>query len=270
MYLPKTWKEVTVGKYIELYNLSQEDFDSLASFYVQILSILTDEDPIIFEEMNFDYFEILKNQIKFLERLPTNHPVQSINIEGTELELISFYLITLGEFIDMEAYLSDKIGNLLAMLAIVYRRFSNKNDIFTPPVVENYGSFVKHRQHLFNNQSMEDVYGIIDKYIAFRKEIFDSYLNLFNVDEPETEEEAEQNRLALIAEEEDEINLTITERHELEKAKEREKNINKWGFAAMALRLADNDLTKLPAILEMPLILTLNTLAMRKELKIQS
>ncbi len=259
MKLPKGWNDITVEQFIELSTFKLEDYDTEIDFQIQMYSCLTDEDPILFEYMEADDFNKLANEFNWMKTLPSTKPKQSIIIEQTELHLINLNNITNGEFVDAETLINEnKISNLNLFLSIMYRRMLlNNDDTFTPDVIEPYGNYIHHRAKLFDDVAISDVYGILQKYLDFRTLIFDNYEFVFtgtDGDEDITDEEK--------------TNMTRAERLEYKKAEEEEKASRKWGMMPLLMKLADYDLTKLEAIEKQSLIVSLNVLAMIKELKV--
>lgn len=270
MNIPTSWKDITVSQYLESSNLKVEDFDYIEDYYIQLFSILTDEDPTVFEDMTVEQFIQLKSKIGFLLNLPNNRPLKTITTNNITLHLVPYHSISGGEFIDLESYIrGDILDNLTKLLAVCYRRVVDAGDLFNPPRIEKYTGNNAYKQKLFDTVCIADVYGVVKEYIQFRKEVFENYSNLVNFqEEEEMDEETKALNEKILAEEAaEEENLSISEKNQLQKAKELEENRQKWGFAAMILRLAGGDITKYNEILELPLLMIMNILAMKKELK---
>ena len=63
MKVPQSWNQITVNQFIELAKLEQVEFDSLFEMQVEMLSILSDEDPDEFYDLEIDELKQLIEQI---------------------------------------------------------------------------------------------------------------------------------------------------------------------------------------------------------------
>ena len=79
MKLPKSWNDITVEQFIELRSLNNEDFDSLFSYEIECLSILTDLDVDEFDHMEKDELSKLDKQVPFIKKQPSNIFKNEIN-----------------------------------------------------------------------------------------------------------------------------------------------------------------------------------------------
>ena len=256
--IPKNWNDISVGTFIEMFSFKPDEFATENEYLVQLYSVLCDEDPTAYEEMDMELFNELKYEFEYLSKLPNKGPKTSLIIENTELHLLpELNHITFGEFIDLENLItSNQIENLPMILAIMYRRLIVNDDVFIPDVIEPYGNYISHRSKLFNDVSIADVYGVLPMYIKFRTNIFEIYSGLFDNDTDEGEEVIDISE------------MSRAEKLDYQKKLEYDKTISKWNLEIMLLKLADNDITKVEKITELGLIHCLNSLAMRKELNI--
>lgn len=173
-----------------------------------------------------------------------------IKIHDTELTLINFEALKLGQWIDLESMVSDDyIGNLHRIAACIYLQHSGGG--MYSDEWEQYGKVnIEYRSGLIDQLPAQQTIGACAKYLKFRKNLFDSY-ELFsdpfegvNVEELDDEERAIYNE---------------------EKA-EREKGAkNQW--ERLLNILAQNDSTKFDAILDHNLFLALNQATYLKSLK---
>ena len=122
-----TWKDISVGKYIDLFNIDMNNFDSVFDYKRETASIIFDIPQEEIDDMDIDDFE---DQFKFLfieddELIKINYPSiinkDSISISGTDLYFFNnFNYITLAEWIDMDFYLTnDSKNNLTKILSIL-------------------------------------------------------------------------------------------------------------------------------------------------------
>lgn len=240
--------EITIEQYLEAKKLNNDD----ENYYVELLSILMDISMDEVEEIEFDIFEDLIEQTKKLDFF-SKKPKDKLRILDEDLYLIdNFYSITLGEFIDLENLFSqDYFNNLSVILAILYRKKIIYDSPWKLDEIEPYGDYIFKRSTLFNDVILNDVYGIIPKYISFRDDLYTKYEGLFEAKEPDDEEEIDVNNLS---------------RMEMNKETERQKNVKKWGWDALVFKLAGNNPLKIDEVYKMPLIMAFNILAMTKEL----
>lgn len=233
MNLPKNWTEVKVDQFIELHNL-EESSGSLFLSQLERLAILTDQDAdeidITTDEL-VEYIRLLawtKNEPKGFRK-----EIGQKVFKGLDL--------TLGEFIDLEHYFAeDYISNLAVIASILFRRF--KRNEWGDRVLEPYTYNPKDRESEFLELPITDIYGIISEYLKFRDNVMKSYENLFTPDLPEDGEMDEED---------------IQE----------EKKESKWSWELLLFQLANEDITKVDQITDLPLIFVFNFLSMRSEMK---
>jgi len=207
-----------------------------------VLSILSDLPIEEFDEIELDELQELTKQLAWM----TSEPSKRYQHQLDELKLKPFVDITLGEFITLEAFVTDDyIKNLRNICAILYRKTST--DEWGNVITEPYKFKSTERVHLFNDYPITSVFGLIPEYLQFRQSFLDSHANLM------TE-----------SFEDDEV---IDDPEEL-KEKEQEKKASKWGWEQLIWMMCDGDLSKFDAITDTKLVLIFNFLAMRKELEI--
>jgi len=243
--LPKSWNDITVEQFIELRSLNNEDFDSLFSYEIECLSILTDIDVDEFDDMEIDELSKIVKQVTFIKKQPSNIFKNEIN----NLTYIGLNDLKLGEFIDLEYYFAnDYVKHLTYISSVLYRK--TKLSEWEEVVYEDYSFNIEKRKEQFNDLPITSVYGIIAEYIKFRENFLKVYENLFNpiFDEDELDEA-----------ELDEEDL---------KEQEAEDKINRWSWEHTLYNLANEDVTKIKDVLELNLVFAFNILGMKKELEI--
>lgn len=242
MQLPKSWNQVRVDQFIELKGLDEESFGSLFLYNLEIIGILSDTETDELDELIPDEVVDMVNSLSWLRREPAKSIKQVVN----NLTFKPFEVLTLGEFIDLEYYFSnDFVNNLTKIAAICYRKKSVDewgNEFFEP-----YKFNPVDRSGVYEECMITELYGLIGGYIEFRDGIMKSYENLFA---PEFEEDEEE----LDAED--------------KKAEQEEKVLKKWSWENVIYNLAGEDITKADQITDLPLIMVLNFLSMKHELKI--
>lgn len=250
------WSDITISQFIELSQLPKDSEDLNFQSFGVIYDIGQDE----IDELSYDEFNDLQLKLNFMSRLPTQL-VGNIQIKTTQLVLIEDLVkLSLGEWIDIENLLPDLINNLPVIAAILYRK-QILGDDFNPDVFEPYGQYIHHRSALFNESSMADIYGIIPHVLKFRTMIHTNYSGLFNNLEGEETNEVED-------EDEDFIESSIEKKERLDEEKTA-KYKSKWGWDTVVYSLAKGDITKFEAIYAMPLVMVLNFMSMKYELKLE-
>lgn len=166
-----------------------------------------------------------------------------ITLNERELHLIPFTSLTLGQFIDIEHFVSESyLENMHKIAAIIY--LSKSGGGMEEEVYENYAKInLNYRSELIQDLPAQLVVGACDKYLTFRKGFFDSY-DIFN--DPfagsNPDEMDEDERLLF----------------EKEKKLHEERAGNQW--TDLLNVLAHNDLTKFKEILSTNLFMNFNQL----------
>jgi len=243
--LPKSWNDISVEQFIELRSLNNEDFDSLFSYEIECLSILTDIDVDEFDDMEIDELSKIVKQVTFIKKQPSNIFKNEIN----NLTYIGLDNLKLGEFIDLEYYFAnDYVKHLTYISSVLYRK--TKLSEWEELIFEDYSFNIEKRKEQFNDLPITSVYGIIAEYIKYRENFLKVYENLFNpiFDEDELDDD-----------ELDEEDI---------KEQEAEDKINRWSWEHTLYNLANEDVTKIKDVLELNLVFAFNILGMKKELEI--
>jgi hypothetical protein len=252
---PKSWREVTISQFIEINLTSQKLKEDECD--IHLLSILCDTSIDELEELPYDEYVKLIDSSSFVYTTPSNYIKQVIDTEAGKLYYINnLYNITIGEYIDLEnLFTKGFIENFRLILSILYRQKDIKNSLLFPDTFEPYGNWIYHRESLFNNISVGDVFGVVQTFIDFRTNLLEQYDGLFDTGISQEEEEFD-------------VNESVIERAEKRKEEDRQKKLMKWGWDIFLLRLAQNDSTKMDSVTTMPLLQALNILSMKRELEI--
>jgi hypothetical protein len=242
MKLPKSWNEVTVNQWVELNSIDPNEFNSVFLHTLESLSILSDTDPEELEDLTPEELIDLASQVSFIKREPSNKPKQAV--KGFMLKPLD--ALTLGEFIDLEYYISQTTENFTLLLSILYKRW--KTDEWGNVVFEPYSYSLVSRKEVFNEVSINEVFGAVNNYIAYSNDFKKRYENLFNpvIEETETEELDEEDL----------------------KAEAEEKVFTKWSWEKLLYDIANEDLTKIDAVTDLPLVFVFNMLSMVEELQL--
>ncbi len=249
--LPKNWNEVTVSQYLEIKRLEQEDIESDFELFLEKLAILIDSSSSDSEINDLDVDEVIAimNSISWLSNEPFNSYKQVIN----NLSLKEINELKLGEFIDLEHFISQYQENLHIIAAILYKQ--TKKDEWGNNLEEPYIYNVYKRSELFLNQPITDILGVIDVYTSWRSSFLEANEGLFN--DPQ----------ANVIENEDQLDQDVLDDIKKENAEESERV--KWSWESTLWELSSHDMTKYDKLFDMPVVLVFNTLGMIKSTKNQ-
>lgn len=241
MNLPKSWNEVRVEQWVELNSIDPQEFNSVFLQTLEGISILSDTDPEELEDLSPEELIELASKISFIKREPSNTPKQAV--KGFMLKPLD--ALTLGEFIDLEYYSSQLATNFTLLLSILYKRW--KRDEWGNLIFEPYSYSIMSRKDTFQDVSINEVFGAVNNYVNYSNDFKKRYENLFN---------------PVIEEEEGELD------EEDIKAEQQEKVFNKWSWEKLLYDLSNQDLTKIDAITDLPLVFVFNMLSMVEELQL--
>lgn len=255
------WSNISVSQFIELSNLSQEDFQSDIDYQQYQLSIILNQSLDEIGDISYEEFaDVYTSNSKFLStQVPTTKSKSTLNIDSTTFNLVEFNKLSVGEFIDLENYISDGyINNITIILAILYRIYtpSIKPKLYLP-TIEPYGDWIFLRSELFLDIPITDVWGTIKSYLEFRDLVFEKYEGLFNSGDEEVEDESELEQ-----------DLSSEEKKIIAEEKKAQETISKWGWDLFIMRIAKYDSTKMDLAIGMNFIQALNFLSVKKELNI--
>ena len=120
MKMPRSWDEVSIGKWKDLMSLKEDDILSLT---IQRIAILTDLDPLIVRGLPIQEYKKLSSELSFLSDDLSRMKTELIfDIDGKKYGLIpDFTNITTGEFVDIESWKDDPYENMHLIAAVIYR-----------------------------------------------------------------------------------------------------------------------------------------------------
>lgn len=244
MQLPKSWNDIDVLQFKELRTL--KDIPELFSREIEALATLTGLSSEDLEDYDVDEIQQFMSKIKWVN----SEPSKRFKHEVKKLHFKDFNKLTLGEFIDIEYFFSkDYIGHISEVASICYKK-TKKNE-WKETIYEPYTYSPFDRASIFDEVSINDIYGIIPEYLSFRDNFMKTYANLF---EPEYEEETEEEIKDLSPEEKKEI--------------QEEQKIKKWSWEKLLYTICNEDLTKISQASDLSLIFVFNMLSMKKELNL--
>lgn len=209
---------------------------------IHTVSVAFDVDPL--EVQNFSIDELTEKYNRAIPYIDVHSRyLSTIEIGGLELSLMDFRLISLSQFINLEALINESfVGNIHKMAAHLY--LWHRGGGMTELTPEDYADVnIEHRAQLIDELPINSIYGACEKYLQFRTDLFNSY-DLFNDPlEGVNPEELEGEDL---------------EEYNKELAK-RSKGGNQWND--MLNVLANRDMTKFDGILNSNVYLCFNQLS---------
>jgi hypothetical protein len=242
MKLPKSWNEITVSQWVELNSIDQHEYNSVFLHTLEAISILSDTDPEELEDLDPEELIDLASQMSFIKREPSNKPKQAV--KGFMLKPLD--ALTLGEFIDLEHFVGQSVQNFTLLLSILYKK--TKRDEWENVVFEPYSYSIMSRKNIFEDVSINEVFGAVNNYVNYSNDFKQRYENLFNP----------------VIEEEEGVELDAEDL----KAEAEEKIFTKWSWEKLLYDLANQDLTKIDAVTDLPLVFVFNMLSMVEELQL--
>jgi len=250
MIIKNNWDDISVEEWVILEDIKTQGL-SFFEYQLMRLSILceNDVDDDIWSEVDLDDLNILLKSCKFLDRLPTNNFKKVVG----DFILIDIKKITIGEWIDLDTYLSDITQNFNKILSILYRRY--KVDDWGNHILEPYNFDINKRCYEFDDLPITYVYGVIDYINDFRESIFKNYNSELSIDDGDELSDEEKDGLS-----DNEI-LEIENDLKLEKAKK------DFSWMKYVYDLADGDITKIDSVLKTSFVFSLNIQVMLKVYK---
>ena len=242
MNLPKSWNEISVSQWVEFNSIDQEEHNSVFLYTLEAISILSDTDPEELEDLSPEELIDLASQVSFIKREPSNKPNELV--KGFRLKPMD--ALTLGEFIDLEHYISQSVQNFTLLLSILYKRW--KTNEWESLIFEPYSYSIMSRKDTFRDVSINEVYGAVKNYIDYSNDFKQRYENLFNP----------------VIEEDEGVELDAEDM----KAEQEEKVFTKWSWEKLLYDLSNQDLTKIDKVTDLPLVFVFNMLSMVEELQL--
>ena len=244
MYLPKSWSEIDVLQFKEIRELYS--IQEVFTREIEILSALADIPSDDLEDLDISEVSEMLAKITFINSEPSKNYKHIIG----EYHYKPLNTLTVGEFIDLEHYFSKDYNQHVGHIAsIIYRKVMTNE--WGETVFEPYEFKPSLRCSIFDEVYINDIYGILPEYLAYRESFMITYANLFT-DEDGSEED------------EDDVPVTSDEA----KAVALKKSEKKWGWERLIYSLCNEDLTKFNEVTNLSLIMTFNMLGMKKELNV--
>ena len=243
MQLPKSWSEIDVLQFKEIRELYT--ITEVFNREIEILALTADVSSEELEDLDIEEVTAMINEIKFVNSEPSKQYKHQVN----DYHFKPLDKLTIGEYIDLEFYFSKDYNQHISHIASIFYRQKSVNN-WGVTIFEPYDFSPRQRFELFEDYCINDIYGIVPEFIAFRENFMETYGNLFH-DESDSDEEEDKP-------------TTSQESKDLQL----KKSELKWGWERLVYSLCNEDLTKFNEVINLPLIMTFNMLAMKKELNI--
>jgi hypothetical protein len=233
------WDNLTFSKLIELSQITENTENGILE-QIQICYDLTDE--AIYDLSVIDLLSYKKN-ITQLKYFP-NHIENSIKILDEEYHKIKLDELTLGEWIDLDNYLTNNfLENSTKIMNLLYRRIKIdewSNKIFEPNIYED-------RSNIFNDINVR--YFPINEILDFRKNVFETFTLNNDIEEDD--------------ENDDENDLTYQEKARIKDEKERKKIKEKFQWEKLLINLSNDNLKLGYDLLNIPVLYIFNMITLK-------
>lgn len=176
--IPTSWEDIKIGQFQE-YMETLKNTEELRPYkkIIKLLSVLTDTDEALYYRMPMDTIFEIHSKIDFLNIEPKGVFKNIIEINGKEYGFQkNMNELTLGEWIDLEHYVSQGvIENLHYLCAILYRPIIDKGDEYFDYTIKPYEEInLEGSSKLFKyNANIEDIYGISVFFYTIANELLE-------------------------------------------------------------------------------------------------
>lgn len=230
---------------MELKSLEKEELSPVAN-HIEMVSIYLDIDTQ--EVRDFPIKKLRENVIKIEKDLKTQSKrVDSIELDDTQLQLISFDKLNLGEYIDCDQYLLD--GDYGKLLSVLFREHYPVKNIDNLNIEPYKKINVNVRSKMIEQLPANGLSVIIREFVEFRENLIETYNSLFD---PKNEEIEDEDENALT---ESELKMRAAAALHAE-----------FGWEAFIMFLGNDDVTKWEEVCSLPLFFALNMASYKKSL----
>ena len=154
------WKDIRLSQLQEIHTLPE--YDDKIDLMVNVLSILLDKDPSDIENMLVTDLLEEYNRWEFLKEQPKEELIPIIKNNGKRYGIIDLDKMTLGQYGDIEEYLSDGniFDNIHKVLSVIYLPVKKYNRLTHKYEVEEYSPSTE-REDMFKELTMDILYPTI-------------------------------------------------------------------------------------------------------------
>lgn len=116
--IPDDWGQVAIGQFQEISDIPNDSADNI----LQTVSILIDIDPEEIRNYSTEEFNAIVSKLDWIKEIPNEANFkQVITVDGTNYALVKFAELTGGEWLDLDEYIKNPIGNLHKIMSVMYR-----------------------------------------------------------------------------------------------------------------------------------------------------
>lgn len=157
MKIPKSFYDVSIKQIDDVLSLDMEDGNEKQ---IAQLCILLDEDYDVITKLSLIELNEINESLNFLKEKPKNHFNRQITIDNVEYGFIpNLDAITLGEWVDLDSYLSDYDNNKHSIASILWRPITEKTDIYYKIKDYNAAETQKTADVFYQKLSYGDLWG---------------------------------------------------------------------------------------------------------------
>ena len=158
MTIAKDWSEVTIGQYQEICLIQSETTIGLIT---ETISVLNDIDPYDVRKLPLTQFMELRDSISFVFKdIPNMDIRKTFEIDGVEYGFINdLDFISAGEFIDVETWKNDSVGNLHLFASLLWRPIIKKEGDYYKIDEYKVEGFMRRAELFRDRLSIEKMYG---------------------------------------------------------------------------------------------------------------
>lgn len=256
MRLPANWNEITVSTFLELRDLKSEDFGSVSEMMLEVIAVLSGDDPDDLGELPSRKVKELYQRAAFIHKMPRSRAPQQIEINGEKFTYKGIDSISLSEWIDLTEWNEEnpdeeKEVELHKMAALLYRktRLGEWGEtIFEPRVYDLEG-----RAREILEQPLPVAWGVVNDFRNWNESVRSTYEGLFTDPDDDEDDDPED-------ETPDRRTIGKMKAEALKKAKKK----HQW--QKLVHDFSGGDITKRVQVLQTPAIYVLNVLAMHHDL----
>ena len=163
MKLPKNWKDITLGQYVDLLPSAFKDMNDIEKI-IHSLSILTSQRKAKIRGLSIDKTKELNKKLSFLEEMPTGKPVDKFKLNGVWYRVepnankmsAGSYITTMHIFQDLDKDPEKIEKNLHIILAQVVQPIKRKGFKWVNYEIDR----MKIAEDFYNDLSMQVAYPI--------------------------------------------------------------------------------------------------------------
>jgi hypothetical protein len=163
---PTSWSEVSIDKFQNLYTINK-DIHSGMFYTFEVIHQLTGIDRDVIEQIDYENFTELVEQMKFIYEPIEEKKMESLIIEGEEYFLYTeFNKYTAGEIISLETILSsanNDIFKVMPELLCIFLRKKKENG-----KLEKYKTSFMERAQIFKNIKIDEINHIFSFFLIGR------------------------------------------------------------------------------------------------------